>query len=42
MGNMMFTESSSELRPVDALKFHMGFYVSILLVHCRTRKLVRG
>jgi hypothetical protein len=41
-GNMMFTESSSELRPVDALGFLMGFHVSIPLVSCRTRKLVRG
>jgi hypothetical protein len=37
----MCTESSSEFRPVDALRFLMSFHVSIPLVGCRTRKLVR-
>jgi hypothetical protein len=41
LGNMMCMESSSELRPVDALGFLMGFHVSMPLVGCRTRKLVR-
>jgi hypothetical protein len=41
-GNMMCTESSSKLWPVDALRFLMGFHVSIPPVKCRTRKLVRG
>jgi hypothetical protein len=40
--NMMCMESSSEFRPVDAFGFVMGFHVSIPLVGCRTRKLVRG
>jgi hypothetical protein len=39
---MMYTESSSELRPVDALGILMGFYVSIPPIGYRTRKLVRG
>jgi hypothetical protein len=42
LGNMMCMKSSSELRLVDALRFLMGFHVSIPLVGCRTRKLVRG
>jgi hypothetical protein len=42
LGNMMCTESGSELRPIDALRFHWGFHVSIPPVGCRTRKLVRG
>jgi hypothetical protein len=42
LGNMMCTESGSELRPVDALKFLMRFHEKIPLVGCRTRKLVRG
>jgi hypothetical protein len=42
LGNMMCTESSSELQPVDALGLLMGFHVSIPLVGCRTGKLVRG
>jgi hypothetical protein len=42
LGNMRCAESSSEFRPIDALGFLMGFHVSIPLVGCRTRKLVRG
>jgi hypothetical protein len=42
LGNMMCMESSSGLRSVDALRFFMGFDVSIPPVGCRTRKLVRG
>jgi hypothetical protein len=42
LGNMMCTESISKLRPVDALRFLMGFQVSIPPVGCMTRKLVRG
>jgi hypothetical protein len=42
LGNMMCTKRSSELRPVDALRFLMGFHVSIPPIGCRTRKLVRG
>jgi hypothetical protein len=42
LGNMMCMESSSELWPVDALGFLMGFHVSIPPVGCRNRKLVRG
>jgi hypothetical protein len=42
LGNMMFTDSSSEFCPVDALGFLMGFHVSISPVGCRTRKLVKG
>jgi hypothetical protein len=42
LGNMMCIESSSELRPVDALEFLMGFHVSIPPVSCGTIKLVRG
>jgi hypothetical protein len=38
----MYTESSSELQPVDAIVFLMGFDVRIPLVGCRARKLVRG
>jgi hypothetical protein len=38
----MCLESGSELQPVDALRFLMGFHISILLVGCMTRKLVRG
>jgi hypothetical protein len=38
----MCTESSSELRPVDALRFLMGFHVTIPPVGCGTTKLVRG
>jgi hypothetical protein len=42
LGNMMCTESGSEFWPVDALRFLMGFHISIPLVGCRTKKLVRG
>jgi hypothetical protein len=42
LGNMMCTESSSELWLVDALGFLMGFHVGIPPVSCRIRKLVRG
>jgi hypothetical protein len=35
----MCTKSGSELQPVDALRFLMGF---IPLVDYRTKKLVRG
>jgi hypothetical protein len=38
----MCRESSSKLRPVDALRFPMGFHVSIPPVCCMTKKLVRG
>jgi hypothetical protein len=38
----MCMESGSELWPVDALRFIMGFHVSISLIDCMTRKLVRG
>jgi hypothetical protein len=38
----MCTESGSELQLVDALRFLMGFHVSISPVSCSTRKLVRG
>jgi hypothetical protein len=41
LGKMMCMESGSELRPVDALGFLMGFHVSMPLVGCRTRKLAR-
>jgi hypothetical protein len=40
--NMMCMESGSEFRLVDALGLLMGFHVSIPLVGCRTRELVRG
>jgi hypothetical protein len=39
---MMCMESGSKLWSVDALRFLMGFHVSIPPVGCRTRKLVRG
>jgi hypothetical protein len=39
---MMCMKSISELKSVDALRFHMGFHVSIPSVGCMTRKLVRG
>jgi hypothetical protein len=42
LGNMMCMKSSSEFRPVDTLGFLMGFHISIPLVVCRTKKLVRG
>jgi hypothetical protein len=42
LGNMMCMESRPEFPPVDALGFLMGFHISIPLVGCRTRKLVRG
>jgi hypothetical protein len=42
LGNMMCTESSSELWLADALGFLMGFHVSIRPDGCKTRKLVRG
>jgi hypothetical protein len=42
LGNMMCVKSSSELWPVDALRFLMSFHVSIPPVGCRTEKLVRG
>jgi hypothetical protein len=38
----MCMKSGSELWPVDALRFLMGFHISIPLLVCRTRKLVRG
>jgi hypothetical protein len=38
LGNMMCTESSSEFWLVDALRFLMGFHISIPPVGCRTRK----
>jgi hypothetical protein len=38
----MCMESSSELRPVDALRFLMGFHVRFPPVGCRIKKLVRG
>jgi hypothetical protein len=41
LGNMMCMESGSKFRPVDALGFLMGFRISIPLVGCRTRELVR-
>jgi hypothetical protein len=37
----MCMKSGSELQPVDALRFLMGFHVSIPPFGCRTRKLVR-
>jgi hypothetical protein len=40
--NMMCMESGSEFWLVDALGLLMGFHVSIPLVGCRTRELVRG
>jgi hypothetical protein len=42
LGNMMCTESSFKLWPVNALGFLMGFHISIPPVGCRTRKLLRG
>jgi hypothetical protein len=42
LGNMMCTKSSSEFRPSDTLGFLMGFHISIPLIVCRTKKLVRG
>jgi hypothetical protein len=42
LGNMMCTKSGSELRLVDALRFVMGFHVSVPPVGYRNRKLVRG
>jgi hypothetical protein len=42
LGNMMCTESSSELRLVDILRILMSFHISIPLVGCRTIELVRG
>jgi hypothetical protein len=42
LGNMMCTENDIELWSVDALRFLMGFHISIPPVSCRTRKLVRG
>jgi hypothetical protein len=42
LGNMMWTESSSQLWPIDALRFLIGFHVSIPLVSYRTEQLVRG
>jgi hypothetical protein len=42
LGNMVCTESSSDLRLVDALGFFMGFYISNPPVSYKTRKLVRG
>jgi hypothetical protein len=41
-GNIMCMERSSEFWPDDALGFLMSFHVSIPLVGCKTRKLVRG
>jgi hypothetical protein len=42
LGNVMWTESSSKIRPVDALGLLMSFHISIPPVGYRTRKLVRG
>jgi hypothetical protein len=42
LGNMMCIEKSSEFWLVDALRFLMGFHISIPPVGCRTRKFVRG
>jgi hypothetical protein len=42
MGNMVCMQSSSKFWPLSALEFLMGFHVSIPLVICRTKKLVRG
>jgi hypothetical protein len=42
LGNRMCTESSSEFRPVVALRFPMGFNVSISPVGRKTKMLVRG
>jgi hypothetical protein len=42
LGNMMCMESNSKLQPVDALRFLIGFHVSIPLVRCRTKKLMKG
>jgi hypothetical protein len=36
LGNMVSAESGSKLRPVDALRFLMVFYVGIPLVDCRS------
>jgi hypothetical protein len=41
LGNMVFTESSFKLRPIDAHGFLIGMHVSIPLAGCKTRKLVR-
>jgi hypothetical protein len=38
LGNMMCMESNSKFHPVVDLGFLMGFYISIPLVSCRTRK----
>jgi hypothetical protein len=35
-------ESSPKFRPVDAFRLLVGFHISIPLVSCRTRELVRG
>jgi hypothetical protein len=42
LGNMMYTERSSEFRLVDALMLLMDFHISIPPVGCRTRELVRS
>jgi hypothetical protein len=39
---MMCIESGSKLQPVVALRFLMGFHISIAPVGYKTRKLVRG
>jgi hypothetical protein len=36
LGNMVSTESSSKLRPVDALRFFMSFHVHIPPISCRS------
>jgi hypothetical protein len=38
----MCMESSTEFQLVDTLGLLVGFHVSIPLVNCRTRELVRG
>jgi hypothetical protein len=42
LGNMIYMKNSSEFWPVDALRFLMGFHISIPLVNSRIRELVRG
>jgi hypothetical protein len=41
LGNMIHMKSNSELWPIDALWFLMGFHISIPTVNYRTRKLMR-
>jgi hypothetical protein len=42
LGYMVCMESSSKLRPVDALEFLMGFHESIPPVSYMSRKLMKG